>query len=103
MMFDYLKKYVEENEFQNSNKIHVFYKVSREEIKKAEQRMSLEFLVFFEVDSNCHIYIKIAGENKGKIYFGNKMISEDFSDFIRRISMKTNPDIPKEANYGIIR
>lgn len=145
-IFDYLKEYVEENEYQSSNKKHVFYKVSKEDIRKAEQRMSLEFpeeivcffeeigygffydkdecftdvlmkpesiadfrcaegnyvyaedreflepedLVFFEVDSNCHIYIKIWGENKGKIYFGSEMIAETFVDFIRKISEKSN-------------
>ena len=36
-IFDYLKEYVEENEYQSSNKKHVFYKVSKEDIRKALQ------------------------------------------------------------------
>lgn len=145
-MFDYLKKYVMANEDQNSDKKHVFYKVRKEDIKKAEERMLLEFpeemvlfleeigygffydkdecftdvlmkpqdiadfrcaegnyfyseerdflkaedLVFFEVDANCHIYIKLSGENKGKVYLGRKMIAENFESFILKISEKSN-------------
>lgn len=145
-MFDYLKEYVEENENTNGSKEHVFYKVKKDDIKKAEQRMSVDIpkeivlfmeeigygffydkdecftdvlmkpediadfrcgegnyyyseerdflkpedFVFFEVDSNCHIYIKLDGDNKGKIYFGSRMIAETFESFIKRLSVESN-------------
>lgn len=32
-MFDYLKKYVINKEFENSDEKHVFYKVNKEDVK----------------------------------------------------------------------
>ncbi len=145
-MFDYLKSYVMDKEFENSDKKHVFYKVSKDDVKKAETRMLMEFpkdlkkffeeigygffydedecftdvlmkpqdiadfrcgegnyyyaeereflkeedLVFFEVDSNCHIHIKVSGENVGKIYFGNRLIADSFEMFVQVLSKKSN-------------
>lgn len=145
-MFEYLKKYVVENENQDSNKKHVFYKVKKEDVEAAELNMDIKFpeeivlffdeigygyfydkdecftdvlmkpqdiadfrcgegnyfyseereflksedLVFFEVDSNCHIYIKLCGENKGNVYLGSKKIAESFKHFIQKISEKSN-------------
>lgn len=145
-MFSYLKKYVMDKEFESSENKHVFYKVGKEEIKKAELKMIMEFpkeivsfyeeigygffydedecftdvlmkpqdvadfrcgegnyfyseerevlqpedFVFFEVDSNCHIYIKVSGENKGKVYLGRKEIAETFESFIMKLSEKSN-------------
>lgn len=47
-------------------------------------------MVFFEVDSNCHIVIKCEGEERGKIYMGNRKIAEDFSEFVNHIFEKSN-------------
>lgn len=47
-------------------------------------------LVFFEVDSNCHIHIKISGLDKGKIFFGKTEIASDFYEFVKRISEDSN-------------
>lgn len=145
-MFEYLKKYVVDKEFEGSENKHVFYKVGKEDIKKAEEKMLVEFpkelvafyeeigygffydedecfidvlmkpqdvtdfrcgngdyfyseerevllpedMVFFEVDSNCHIYIKMSGENKGKIYLGHKEIAENFESFVMNLNEKSN-------------
>ncbi len=58
----------------------------------AEERDFLkeEDLVFFEVDSNCHIHIKLSGENIGKIYFGNRLIADSLEMFIQVLSENSN-------------
>ena len=47
-------------------------------------------LVFFEVDSNCNIHIKISGFDKGKIFLGKTEIASNFYEFIKRISENSN-------------
>lgn len=127
-MFDYLKPYIVEQEFEDNGKEHVFYRVKNTEIIESENRMDIKFppeltsffleigygyfydkddcfidvlmkpsaiadyrcgegmyqysedrdflekntLVFFEVDSNCHIHIKTEGAHKGEIFFGKR-------------------------------
>ena len=58
----------------------------------AEDREFLDddAFVFFEVDSNCHIHIKISGVNRGKIFFGRTEIASDFYEFIERLSEDSN-------------
>ena len=35
-----------------------------------------EDLVFFEVDADVHIYLKISGKNSGCVYFGKRKIAK---------------------------
>ena len=140
-MFEYFKQFVVNNPNEKNGLKHSFYRVTLEEIEKAENDMGRKFpeelkrfylevgfgyfdtesknwlnllmsptqiadyylargyyeysedrefmkddeLVFFEVDSNVHIKLKISGENVGKVYFGRKMIADSFSEFVQKM------------------
>lgn len=55
--------------------------------KYAEERdfLKKDEMVFFEVDSNCHIIAKMCGEDVNGIYFGKKQIADNISQFIKNI------------------
>lgn len=54
-MFEYLKRYITEEEFANNNEKHVFYKVTKEDIILAEKRIEKKF------PNDLHIFYKEIG------------------------------------------
>lgn len=141
-MYKYLKEYIEEA-FTQNDKTHLFYKVSNEDMKLAEETLSMKFpselrafyqeigygwfydqdecytdvlmkpqdivdfrlgsgvyvyneereylgnedLVFFEVDTNMHIYTNL---QDGKVYLGKREIASSIESFIKQISEHSN-------------
>lgn len=66
-----------------------FYVEEREFLKS-------EDLVFFEIDSNCHIYLKIGGEDGGNVFLGKRKIAQSFGEFIGKISIESNFFLKKD-------
>lgn len=60
-----------------------FYSEEREFLSK-------EDLVFYEIESNIHVYIKLDGKDKGKVFLGKKEIAVSFKDFIFKLDSKSN-------------
>mgnify|MGYP003372047679 CR=1 FL=1 len=58
----------------------------------AEERefLSENRFVFFEVDANCHITMKLQNGIESGIFFGADKIAESLSEFIKKMSIDTN-------------
>ncbi len=46
-------------------------------------------LVFFELDSNSHMTIRVIGDNLGKIFWGHKEIAPDLETFVKKLDEKS--------------
>ena len=68
------------------------YRLGEGNYEYAEERdfFSDEDLVFFEVDADVHIYLKISGKNSGCVYFGKRKIAKSIQEFIIKIYDKSN-------------
>lgn len=58
------------------------YSEEREFVKEDE-------FVFFEVDSNCHVKLKVINGVDHGVYFGRK-IADSFLDFMKKMSKNSN-------------
>ena len=78
------------NLFMSPQQIVDYYKGTGNYVYSEDREfMKADELVFFELDSNSHLKIKITGENNGKVFFGRKEIAPNLESFINKLDAES--------------
>ena len=47
-------------------------------------------LVFFEIDADLHIYVKLSGKQQGSVFLGKRKIADSIKEFVDKVTRTSN-------------
>lgn len=68
------------------------FKLGKGNYEYSEEREHLDNcdLVFFEIDADLHIYVKLYGKQQGNVFLGKRKIADSIKDFVDKVTQTSN-------------
>lgn len=68
------------------------FKLGKGNYEYSEEREHLDNcdLVFFEIDADLHIYVKLSGKQQGSVFLGKRKIADSIKEFVDKVTRTSN-------------